>query len=145
MCAGSSESAGRRKKKAAKDVDRPFAVEVLASAKRFVQSYRLVLEPDEELGFVGHALELPTVFADGSTPNKCVKATYEALTGAVATMSEQGDSPPAPATEGERPVQLNIRLTIEEKALLEEKARQGGYRTISDYVRAAALRFYEKR
>ena len=46
---------------------------------------------------------------------------------------------PAPARTGERTEQINVRLTASEKALLESRSRAGGFKGISDYVRAAAL------
>lgn len=54
-------------------------------------------------------------------------------------MLEMGEKPPAPASEALRGVQLNIRLTYEEKLLLEAAARRDGFRSVSDFVRAAAL------
>ncbi len=129
---------GKRRGRA-KALDRPFEPAVLRRAQRTAKQYRLILEPDKELGFVGHALELPNVFADGSTANECVRSMREALTAAVATMIEAGQRPPAPSAEGKRAMQINIRLTAHEKLQLEEMARQHGYRSVSDYLRATAL------
>jgi uncharacterized protein (DUF1778 family) len=36
-------------------------------------------------------------------------------------------------------VQANVRLTPEEKAILESRAKAKGFRGLSDYIRAAAL------
>ncbi len=119
--------------------DRPFEADILKRAREITARDRLVLEPDPELGFIGRSLELPTVFADGKTADACVAATREALETAVATMLEMGQAPPAPAERGVRQAQVNIRLTAEEKLLLEESARRRGFRGISDFVRAAAL------
>jgi len=63
----------------------------------------------------------------------------EATTLAVATLLESGEHPPAPARDGNREHQMNIRLTAEEKLALEAAARQRGFRSVSDYVRHAAL------
>jgi uncharacterized protein (DUF1778 family) len=82
---------------------------------------------------------MPTVFADGPTADQCVRATREALTAAVATMLEMGLRPPAPAAKGARQAQINVRLTAEEKLILEDSARRAGFRGVSDFVRAAAL------
>ena len=54
-------------------------------------------------------------------------------------MLEEGQSPPPPASEGVRTEQVNIRFSAEEKLALETAARQHGFRSVSDYVRAAAL------
>ncbi len=139
MSGRSRKSAAAKKTKRGKALDRPFEAAVLRRAQRIAKQYRLVLEPDDEVGFVGHAVELPNVFADGRTANECVRATREALTAAVATMLEAGQRPPAPSAEGKRLMQVNVRLTAYEKQILEEMARQSGYRSVSDFVRAAAL------
>jgi hypothetical protein len=76
---------------------------------------------------------------DGKTPDNCVQATRQALTTAVATLLESGQIPPSPASEHKRSEQINIRVTPEEKLLLEEAARSRGFRGIGDYVRSTTL------
>ena len=120
-----------------KAVDRPFDPAVLSHARSMVGDYRLVLEPDEELGYIGSSIELPTVFADAKTPDACVKATREALTVAVATMLELGKR--APSGRRQRTQQVNIRLTPDERLALEEAAARQGFKGVSDFVRTAAL------
>jgi len=113
----------------------------LRHARQIVARYRFVLEPDDELGFIAHGLELPNVLADGKTPDACVKAAREAMTAVVATLIERGESPPKPASpKNDRTAQVNIRLSALEKLDLENRADQGGFRGISDYVRAVVLR-----
>jgi len=80
---------------------------------------------------------MPTVFADGQTPDACVRAVREALTVAVATMLENGKRPPTSANR--RSVQVNIRLTPDEKLALEEAASRMGFKGLSDFIRHAAL------
>ena len=67
------------------------------------------------------------------------EATREALAGAVAYLLERGQSPPPAAREGRRTQQVNIRLTAEEKALLETVAQQKGFQGLSDFMRFASL------
>jgi hypothetical protein len=57
----------------------------------------------------------------------------------VASMLEAGLTPPVPARQNVRSEQVNLRLTPEEKAVLESRSRTKGFRGIADYVRAAAL------
>ena len=52
---------------------------------------------------------------------------------------KKGQLPPTPAREGTRTMQVNVRLTAEEKALLEVTAKRKGFSGLSDYVRAAAM------
>lgn len=120
-------------------IDRPFDPGVLETARAIVERYSIILEPAEHGGFVGHALEFPTGFITRPTADECISATREALAVAAATMLETGRQPPAPAVEGTRQAQMNIRLSAEEKLLLERSARQSGFRGVSDFVRHAAL------
>jgi hypothetical protein len=55
--------------------------------------------------------------------DQCVADTREAFVGVVAYLIEQGQRPPAPAQAGTRSEQVNVRLTAEEKLLLEAAAR----------------------
>jgi predicted RNase H-like HicB family nuclease len=122
-----------------KRLDRPFKESVLRKAKKLVADYRIILERNDSLGFIGSSVELPTVFADAKTPEKCYRATKEALTVAVATMIECGQRPPQPASAKKRDVQVNVRLTSEEKLLLANAAVNLGFEGISDFIRNTAL------
>ncbi|MCH7872300.1 MAG: type II toxin-antitoxin system HicB family antitoxin [Planctomycetes bacterium] len=121
-------------------IDRPFKPDILKRARQIARQYRLILEPEAEVGFIGRSIELPSVFADGESADDCVAATREALEVAVATMLESGVSPPAPSARGLRQAQVNIRMTAEEKLILEDAARRGGFRGVSDYIRSSVLR-----
>jgi hypothetical protein len=57
----------------------------------------------------------------------------------VAHMLECGEAPPPAASEGARNIQVNVRMTMEEKLLIEARAKQGGFGGISDFIRARAL------
>ena len=95
-----------------------------------------MFEDDE---WYGHGLELPGARGDGKTPQAAVADTREALVTMVAYMIEEGQTIPKPAVEGNRTVQINIRVTAEEKAVLESRSRARGFRGLSDFVRTAAL------
>ncbi|SRR6266550_1375775 len=127
-----------KSKKPSKRLDRPFSSEVLRRAKDIANSYQIVIQA-EDGEYYGRGLEMPYVMNNGKTPDECVKATREALTAAVAYLLESGKAPPPPASEQNRSEQINIRVTTEEKMLLEEAARSRGFRGISDYVRSASL------
>jgi len=76
----------------------------------------------------------------GDTPQACYTETIELLVSALATMLEMGDKPPLPASAGKREQQVNIRVTADERMRIEEAARQAGFRSVSDFIRAAALK-----
>lgn len=119
-------------------IDLPFDRRILDRARDLANQYKIILERiDGE--WCGHGLELPGSMGDGKTTEAAVSDTREAMTAVVAYMLEKGQTPPAPAREGARSVQVNIRLTPEEKALLESRSRAKGYRGLSDFIRAAAL------
>ncbi len=82
---------------------------------------------------------MPYVMNDGKTADACVGATLESLTTAVAHLLEIGEKPPAPASDQKRSEQINIRLTVEEKMLLDETARSRGFKGIGDFVRSTTL------
>ncbi len=135
----SKKSSKRTTKATSKAADRPFDTATLKRARKVVSAYRIILEKDSGLGYIGSSIELPAVFADGATPASCVDAIQRALTYAVAAMIECGQSPPAAASSGKRDVQVNIRLTAQEKLRLSEAARRLGFKGVSDFVRLAAL------
>jgi hypothetical protein len=118
--------------------DRPFAAAVLEQAREVAERYQIVLAFEDGRWF-GRGFEMPMVFGEGSSAGACARETRDALTAAAATMIEQGRAPPTPARQGVRSEQVNIRLTPEEKAVLEAAARSRGFRGVSDFIRAGAL------
>ena len=121
------------------ELNRPFKQSVLRKAKNIVDDYRIILERNDRLGLIGSSVELPTVFADAKTPDKCYQATQEALMVAVATMIECGQRPPQPSSANRRTEQVNVRLTCEEKLFLANAATNLGFKGISDFIRNTAL------
>jgi len=59
----------------------------------------------------------------------------------IATLLEMGEKPPAPSRQGVRSEQVNIRVTVEEKAIMEVVAKQKGFRGLSDFIRSGALAY----
>ena len=120
-----------------KRLDRPFDAAVWSEAERLVSQYQVILHC-EEGHWYGRGLEFPKVFADGDTADECVAETRQAMQGVVAFLIESGKSPPAPAREGTRHQQVNVRLTAEERLLFESAARRKGFAGLSDFFRSAA-------
>jgi predicted RNase H-like HicB family nuclease len=125
-------------KKSVKAIDRPFDAKIMAKAKKIAEQYQVILT-FEDGRWYGRGLELPGIHGDGKTVDQCVKNTREAFAGWVAYLLEEGQRPPAPAREGTRTTQVNVRLTAEEKVLLEATAKRKGFTGLSDFVRAAAI------
>ncbi len=129
----------KRKKSSKKPaIDRPFDPSILRRAREIADGYHLILHFEDD-DFYGRALEMPNVMNDGKTPDECVENTRDILTTVIAYLMEKGEPVPAPAGESKRTEQVNIRVTPEEKLLLEETARQKGFRGISDFIRSAGL------
>lgn len=127
-----------RKSAKGAELNRPFAADVLARAEEIARQYQIIVSC-EDGHWYGRGLELPNVFGDGKTANQCLDDTREALTAAVAYLLEEGDRPPTPAREGVRTAQVNVRLTAEERALLEATAKRKGFTGLSDFFRSAAM------
>lgn len=121
-----------------KNPRRVFDSKVLARARKLAGEYQVVMH-SEEGRWYGRGLELPLVFGDGSSPEACIKDTREALVLAAATMIESGENPPTPAISGQRTEQVNVRLSAEERMLLEAAAKRRGYVGMSDFIRAVAV------
>ena len=121
------------------DLDAPFNEVVLGRSEELAKSYHLMLEKHDKLGYTASCVEFPTVFADGKSPDECVSAIQTALTFAVATMIESGDTPPEAFMEEKREVQVNIRLTYKEKVLLSGASKDKGFRGLSDFIRTSVL------
>jgi len=140
MSGSSKKSLKPTERNQSKAIDRPFDPAIWREAKEIAQRYRMVIE-FEDGDYYGTGVELPGVMADGPTPAACHKATTEAMTVMVAYLLEQGEEPPAPASESEemRSEQVNVRLTPSEKMRLERRAKRAGFRGLSDYVRTKAL------
>lgn len=119
--------------------DKPFKKGVLEEAAELAREYHIVLEHSERLGFIANSLELPNVYADGRTADACYRAALEAQTVAVAAMLEAGQSPPVPASAKKRTLQVNVRLTPEEKSLLTYASTALGFSGLSDFIRNSAL------
>jgi predicted RNase H-like HicB family nuclease len=129
-----------KSKKPSDAIDRPFDPQVLREASEIAQQYQVILS-NEDGHWYGRGFELPHVFGDGASVEECVDDTREAFVGVVAYLIEQGQRPPAPAQAGTRSEQVNVRLTAEEKLLLETAAKRKGFSGLSDFVRTAAMEF----
>ena len=137
MSVKSKSSAKKRlaSKAKGKRPDRAFDPDVWSEAERLVWQYQVILHCEDDHG---RGLEFPKVFADGATAEECVAETRQAMQGVVAFLIESGKSPPAPAREGARHQQVNVRLTAEERLLFESAARRKGFAGLSDFFRSAA-------
>jgi hypothetical protein len=117
--------------------DKAFDKKILFKARRAVDEYRFAFWR-EDGRYVGQCVEMDTL-GIGDTVERCIaEARALAITG-VACMLEAGKRAPLPARNQPRNVQVNIRLSPDEKRAIEEAASKGGFRGISDYLRIRGL------
>ena len=109
-----------------------------STAPAVASGYQVVLW-QEDGEFYGRGLELPLTMNDGRTADACVTNVRDAMVTTVATMLERGETPPPPANEQRRTEQVNVRLTVEEKLVLDAAASRGGAGGVSEFVREAAM------
>lgn len=130
----------RSPKKNAPDPHRPFDVSLWHKAEQIAGRYSVIIREEPDVGgYLGRGVEFPLVFSDGPTLETCMKNTQQAIALVIATMLEEGQTPPPPTSEGTRQEQVNVRVSGLEKLLIEDAARSRGYRGVSDFMRAAAL------
>jgi predicted RNase H-like HicB family nuclease len=110
----------------------------LNEARSLAEQYQVIMLFEDNY-WSGRGLEMPLVFGGGATPEACIQDTRQAFVLAAATLIEAGERPPAPASAGLRTEQVNVRLTAEEKLLLEASAKRKGFSGLSDFIRAAAV------
>jgi predicted RNase H-like HicB family nuclease len=116
-----------------------FDKALLTKARNIVLGYRLVIERIGPSDFMGRTVELPGVVGFGSTHQECIEATLRTQSFEVCTLLERSEPLPEPASSRRRTVQLNLRISPNEKQEMEQAALSRGFRSISDFVREAAL------
>jgi len=104
-----------------------------------VRDYRIIVERHRSGRYVGFSAELPGVMGGGDTPEACIADTLRSQAYCVAIMLEKNEPVPEPVSKRARTEQLNLRVSPSEKHALEEAAIEEGYRSVSDFVRQAAL------
>lgn len=122
-----------------KKANSKFDVNILTKAKSISDNYQIIIRKGGEFGYIGCSLEIPTMYIDETTANKCYEATREALKLTVAAMLECGITPPPAFSPKKRTQQVNIRLNSEEKLQLTQMSRQFGFKGLSDFIRMCAL------
>lgn len=114
-------------------------VAVTAADRELAAGCSILIEPFEEGGYRGRALELPNVDGFGDTDARCMTDVREALALAIASLRVAGKPLPVPTVE-RRDEQVNIKLSRREKELFFAAARRDGFRSLSDFMRSLAAR-----
>jgi predicted RNase H-like HicB family nuclease len=119
---------------------RDGTAEVSTKARKIASGYTLMIKADPSLGHVGWAIELPTVMADGATPEDCLRRVVFSIELAVDEMLKNGDEPPGLKGRERRAEQVNVRLTHTEKQILSKLSAREGFRGVGDFIRVAVLK-----
>ncbi len=136
--ARSNQSTSARSTKSSARIDRPVDQAVLLRAREIAEKYRVIIRK-EDGEYYGQALEIPGAMNDGRTPEECLAKTLDIVSTTIATMLENGEMPPLPASDERRDEQVNVRLSKLEKLTFEEVARSRGFRGLSDFMRTATM------
>lgn len=111
----------------------------VAKGREIAEQYEFIIGR-EEGEYVAHSVEMWPNVGSGKTVDAAIAECKENVAMCAAAMIADGEEPPRPASEGLRTAQINIRVSSREKALMETKAKAGGFNGVADYVRAVALR-----
>jgi predicted RNase H-like HicB family nuclease len=122
-----------------KSLEAPFDAALWRRATKSAEKYSVLVQAVGDR-FIARCVEMPGVTALGATSDEALQALREPLTVAIATLLESDRKVPAPAGEGKRESQVNVKLTAEERIIVEEASKREGFRGLSDYFRHAALR-----
>jgi hypothetical protein len=117
--------------------NRPFSAAVLGKARKAVENYRFSFWRQDGR-FVAQCVELDTLGVGATSDAALAEARDLAITSA-AVLIESRKRLPLPASAQARTVQVNIRLSPTEKQAIEDAARAGGFRGISDFLRVRGL------
>ena len=80
-----------------KHPQREFSPEIIVRATEIVSRYRTQIW-FEDGEYYGRGVELPNAMSDGKTTEQCIRNTKEAMITTVATMLEDGETPPLAAS-----------------------------------------------
>lgn len=135
MRSSSSKRSGKTRKGA---ISRPVDPSIMRRAREIAAGYQFIIKRDEDGEYVGWSAELSGVIGGGRTAQECLQKVMEIQTFAVAVSLEAGEQPPMPGSV-RRDVQVNIRMSAEEKMRIEALAERKGFRNISEYLRTTGL------
>lgn len=121
-----------------KPVDRPFAAKHLAAAKKALDAYEIILS-HENGEWIATWMEHDSVIGAGATPQAAVEECRGCMEALLAYMAEEGQKFPPCAKEEVRTEQVNVRLSLREKAILDRLSKNRGFRGVADFLRSLAL------
>ena len=77
-------------------IDRKFSKEDTQTANELARDYHIATEKNDDLGYVGHCVEMPTVMNDGKSMVECQDGVKEAIATVLCYMLEAGIPIPQP-------------------------------------------------
>lgn len=117
--------------------DEPIEV---VKARRLAAGYRLHIAQLDNGRWRGTCHEFPGVVHRASTPDQCERKLREAIAAVIAQMLEDGEvPPPSGSARPSRSIQMNFRITEEERDAIQAAARRVGFAGLSDFARTAVL------
>jgi len=127
--------------KAAKSVP---SAQHIATARKMAHVYKYTVWP-EGGEWWSRCVELPNCLGDGKDVESALASAREAVTAGLASDLAAGLPAPAPAREQIRSEQVNIRLSADEREIIQANASRAGFKGMADYVRSVALGLFPTR
>src|SRR2546423_920045 len=87
---------------------RPFEPEVLKRAEEIAERYQVLVSFEDGESY-GRGWDPPGARPDGKPPAARYAPPRDAMKSPAAPMTEDGEPPPPPASEGQRTEQVNVR------------------------------------
>jgi len=118
---------------------------ISSKAKKIAKNYKITIEQNKESsnsGFIGSSVELPSISVKSTTVEKCYIDTKKALNVAILKILESNRKPQGRNRTDKRTKQVNIRFTLDEKALLNSFASNIGLKdNLSTLLRHIILEY----
>jgi predicted RNase H-like HicB family nuclease len=107
-----------------------------ASRRESIGHYGVVIGR-EASEYVARIQEFPGIIVRAATPNQCEVKARAAIAVAIRVLREEGLAVPTPIRE--RRKQVNFRLSEDELEAARLAASKSGFKSVSDFARAAIL------
>ncbi len=112
----------------------------IRAAKALAGQYKITVWKEDD-GWYGRCVELPNCMGDGADAEAAINSTRAAIVAGLSADLAAGIPAPIPAREGVRSEQVNVRLSPDERTLIEANATRAGFKGLADYIRAVAIGF----
>jgi len=111
---------------------------IFQKAVELARSYHIVVRESATGGFIANCAELP-VSIHRDQAEDALKAARHAAEVGIATILEDGEEPPAPIEFHRRTEQVNVRMSVEDKRLIQKACEAKGISSLSEFFRRSTV------